>query len=125
MKFKFTHSGIYSSKNCFNKIYSKNLLAKYKIPTPIFFKINPNLLNKRYLDKYKKKFGKFIIKPNESGSSFGVKIFKTINDINYFSNNLKKNLSIYKEHKDLFIVLQCRLLPINRFVFSLFIYKNG
>ena len=92
-KYKFTHSGIYASKNCFNKIKSKNLLIKYKIPTPIFSEIIPNLLNERYLNKYKKKFDKFIIKPNESGSSFGVKIIKTKNDL----DNLIKNLQNYKK----------------------------
>ena len=92
-KFKFTHSGIYASKNCFNKINSKNLLTKYKIPTPIFSEITPNLLNESNLNKYKKKFNKFIIKPNESGSSFGVRIVKTKNDF----NNLIKNLINYKK----------------------------
>ena len=92
-KFKFTHSGIYASKNCFNKINSKKILTKYKIPTPIFSEIKPNLLNKSYLNKYKKKFDKFIIKPNESGSSFGVRIIKTKNDF----NNLIKNLINYKK----------------------------
>ena len=92
-KFKFTHSGIYASKNCFNKINSKKMLTKYKIPTPIFFEIKPNLLNESYLNKYKKKFDKFIIKPNESGSSFGVKIIKTKNDL----DNLIKNLQNYKK----------------------------
>ena len=92
-KFKFTHSGIYASKNCFNKINSKKMLTKYKIPTPIFFEIKPNLLNESYLNKYKKKFDKFIIKPNESGSSFGIRIIKTKNDL----DNLIKNLKNYKE----------------------------
>jgi len=92
-KFKFTHSGIYSSKNCFNKIYSKNLLTKFKIPTPDFFKIKPHFLNENYLKKYKKKFDKFIIKPNESGSSFGVRIIKTKKDL----DNLTRNLKIYKK----------------------------
>ena len=92
-KFKFTHSGIYASKNCFNKINSKKMLTKYKIPTPIFFEIKPNFLNESYLNKYKKKFDKFIIKPNESGSSFGVKIIKTKNDL----DNLIKNLQNYKK----------------------------
>ena len=54
-KFKFTHSGISASKNCFNKIKSKNLLTKHKISTPIFSEIIPNLLNESYLNKYKKK----------------------------------------------------------------------
>ena len=92
-KFKFTHSGIYASKNCFNKINSKKILSKYKIPTPIFSEITPNVLNESNLNKYKKKFNKFIIKPNESGSSFGVRIVKTKNDF----NNLIKNLINYKK----------------------------
>ena len=92
-KFQFTHSGIYASKNCFNKINSKNLLTKYKIPTPIFFEITPNLLNESNLNKYRKKLDKFIIKPNESGSSFGVRVIKTKNDF----NNLIKNLNNYKK----------------------------
>ena len=51
------------------------------------------MLNESNLNKYKKKFNKFIIKPNESGSSFGVKIIKTKNDF----NNLIKNLLNYKK----------------------------
>ena len=92
-KYKFTHSGIFSSKICFNKINSKKLLAKYQIPTPIFFKINPSFLNKVYLNKYKKKLDKFVIKPNESGSSFGIKIIKNEKDL----DNLIKNLNNYKK----------------------------
>ena len=93
-KFKFTHSGFYASKNCFNKIISKNLLTKYKIPTPIFSEITPNLLNESNLNKYKKKFNKFVIKPNESGSSFGVRIIKNKNNL----DNLIKNLKNYKKN---------------------------
>ena len=77
-KFKFTHSGIYSSKNCFNKIYSKNLLTNFKIRTPDYFKIKPHFLNENYLKKYKKKFDKFIIKPNESGSSLALTLTKDV-----------------------------------------------
>ena len=102
-KFKFTHSGIYASKNCFNKINSKNLLTKYKIPTPIFSKITPNLLNKSNLNKYKKKFDKFIIKPNESGSSFGVRIIKTKNDFENLIKNLKNYKKELKYHNSLII----------------------
>ncbi len=102
-KFKFTHSGIYASKNCFNKINSKNLLTKYKIPTPIFSKITPNLLNESNLNKYKKKFNKFIIKPNESGSSFGVRIIKTKNDFNNLIKNLKNYKKELKYHNSLII----------------------
>ena len=102
-KFKFTHSGIYASKNCFNKINSKKMLTKYKIPTPIFFEIKPNLLNESYLSKYKKKFDKFIIKPNESGSSFGIRIIKTKNDLDNLIKNLKNYKKELKYHNSLII----------------------
>ena len=102
-KFKFTHSGIYASKNCFNKINSKKMLTKYKIPTPIFFEIKPNLLNESYLNKYKKKFDKFVIKPNESGSSFGIRIIKTKNDLDNLIKNLKNYKKELKYHNSLII----------------------
>ena len=102
-KFKFTHSGIYASKNCFNKINSKKMLTKYKIPTPIFFEIKPILLNESYLNKYKKKFDKFIIKPNESGSSFGIRIIKTKNDLDNLIKNLKNYKKELKYHNSLII----------------------
>ena len=102
-KFKFTHSGIYASKNCFNKINSKKILTKYKIPTPIFFEIKPNFLNESYLNKYKKKFDKFIIKPNESGSSFGIRIIKTKNDLDNLIKNLKNYKKELKYHNSLII----------------------
>ena len=102
-KFKFTHSGIYASKNCFNKINSKNLLTKYKIPIPIFFEITPNFLNESNLNKYKKKLDKFIIKPNESGSSFGVRIIKTKNDFHNLIKNLKNYKKELKYHNSLII----------------------
>ena len=102
-KFKFTHSGISASKNCFNKINSKNLLTKYNIPTPIFSEITPNLLNESILNKYNKKFDKFIIKPNESGSSFGVRIIKTRNDFYNLIKNLKNYKKELKYHNSLII----------------------
>ena len=102
-KFKFTHSGIYASKNCFNKINSKKMLTKYKIPTPIFFEIKPNFLNESYLNKYKKKFDKFIIKPNESGSSFGVRIKKNKNDFHNLIKNLKNYKKELKYHNSLIV----------------------
>ncbi len=92
-KYKFTHSSVSSSKNCFNKITSKKKLSKYSIQTPLFIKINPKNLNEKYLNKIKKSFGQFVIKPNESGSSYGIKIIK--NDIDF--ENLIKELNLYKK----------------------------
>jgi len=102
-KFKFSHSGVYASKICFNKVNSKKILAKNKIPTPIFIKIKPNLLNKSYVHRLKKKFDKFIIKPNESGSSFGIKIIKSKNDLSNLIKNLKDYKKELKNHHSLIV----------------------
>ena len=40
LKIPYTHSGVISSYNCMNKIYSKELFIKNKIKTPKFFSIN-------------------------------------------------------------------------------------
>ena len=90
--FKYTHSNISSSKICFNKVKSKIIIGKNNIPTPSFVKLNAKSLDIENLYKFKKKYKRFIIKPNESGSSFGIKIIKNNKDFNEF---LKK-INIYK-----------------------------
>ena len=102
-KFKFTHSGINSSKTCFSKVKSKIKIIKNNIPTPSFLEINSKLLNKKYLSKCKKKFDQFIIKPNESGSSFGIRIIKNNNDYNNLIKNLKKYKNEITKHQTLII----------------------
>ena len=81
----------------------EGLVTKYNIPTPVFSKITPNSLNESNLNKYKKKFNKFIIKPNESGSSFGVRIIKTENDFNHLLKNLINYKKELKYHNSLII----------------------
>ena len=102
-KFKYTHSDVNSSKTCFDKIKSKIMINKNNIPTPLYFKINSSLLNKINLIKYKKKLGKFIIKPNESGSSFGIRIIQSDNDLNKIIKNLSKYKKEIKTHQKLII----------------------
>ena len=91
--FKTTHSGVLSSKNCFNKVKSKKIITKLKIPTPKYFEINKKYLNIEYLTQIKKKFDKFIIKPNKSGSSFGIEIVKN----NKQFQKIIKNIDTYKK----------------------------
>ena len=55
------------------------------------------------LNKYQKKFDKFIIKPNESGSSFGIRIIKTKNDLDNLIKNLKNYKKELKYHNSLII----------------------
>ena len=87
-KYKYTHSGILSSKNSFNKIISKNKVSKKRIPTPIYLEFKIKSLNDKLLNKIKKKYKKFVIKPIKSGSSFGIKIIKNNYDLKLFLKNL-------------------------------------
>ena len=103
LSFKFSHSSSEASRLGFNKELSKKALRNTKV-----LMLDHEILESRLIDKEKLieiflKLGSFVLKPVASGSSFGVKIFKTINDINSFSNDLKHNLSLYKEHKDLLL----------------------
>ncbi len=93
-KLKFTHSNIKSSKLCFNKIKSKDILQKFGILTPKYIAIEKQKININVLNFVKKKFNKFVIKPNESGSSFAVKIIKNQREF----DELVKNFSIFKKN---------------------------
>ncbi|MDC0037223.1 ATP-grasp domain-containing protein [Alphaproteobacteria bacterium] len=103
LSFKFSHSSSEASRLGFNKELSKKTLRNTKVLMLDHEILESRLINKEKLIEIFLKLGSFILKPVASGSSFGVKIFKTINDINSFSNDLKQNLSLYKEHKDLLL----------------------
>ena len=103
LSFKFSHSSSEASRLGFNKELSKKALRSTKVLMLDHEILESRLINKEKLIEIFLKLGSFVLKPVASGSSFGVKIFKTINDINSFSNDLKKNLSLYKEHKDLLL----------------------
>ena len=103
LSFKFSHSSSEASKLGFNKELSKKALRNTKVLMLDHEILESRLINKEKLIEIFLKLGSFVLKPVASGSSFGVKIFKTINDINSFSIDLKQNLSLYKEHKDLLL----------------------
>ena len=97
---KFTHSGIKSSKICFDKIKAKEIILKNNISTPRFLLIKMKNLNKNELIKISNTFKKFIIKPNKSGSSFGIKIIKSKKNFTHLLNNIesfKNKLALHKE----------------------------
>ncbi len=96
---RFTHSGVNSSKNCFDKYASKNILGN-RILTPKSVLIKISKLNSNLLLSIKKKYKKFIIKPSKSGSSYGIKIIRNNNELNELIINLdhyKKYLSMHSE----------------------------
>tara|TARA_B100000900_G_scaffold9783_1_gene8016 strand:+ start:542 stop:1492 length:951 start_codon:yes stop_codon:yes gene_type:complete len=99
-KIPFSHSNIKSSNLCFNKSEAKKQIIKNKLMTPKYYLLNINDLNEKKLITIKRKLKKFVIKPNRSGSSFGIKIIKNKNEFDIFLANLqqfKKKLTNHKE----------------------------
>ena len=99
-KIPYTHSGVLSSMNAMNKLSSKKIFIDNKIKTPLYYVIEKEsfvLSNlKKKLDTKKLKFP-MVIKPNNEGSSIGVKICK-----NFI--NLKKNIKVlFKNYETLII----------------------
>ena len=89
----YTHSGVLSSMIAMNKFLSKQLFIKHRIRTPNYFFLSErdysdvNLKSK--IKKNKLKFP-VVIKPNDEGSSVGVKICKTLSSLKNHFNKLKK-----------------------------------
>ncbi len=99
-KIPYTHSGVLSSMNAMNKLISKKIFIKHKITTPKYAVIN----KKDYFFKNLKKIIKLknlkypmVIKPNNEGSSIGVKICKNL-------ISLKKNINILFKIYDILII---------------------
>ena len=77
----YTHSGVLSSMLAMNKYLSKKLFVKNNIKTPNFFYISKEeYKNLNFIKKIKKNKVRFpvVIKPNDEGSSIGVKICKNL-----------------------------------------------
>ena len=93
-KTPYTHSGIISSMNAMDKITSKEFFKKNNIKTPEYFAFNSINFSTKYIKKlllkYKLKYP-LVIKPSDEGSSIGVKICNSFNDLNKFSTLLLKN----------------------------------
>ena len=89
----YTHSGPLASMLAMNKYFSKQLFIKHKINTPKFFYLNKTAYSstniKKEIKKNKLKFP-IVIKPNDEGSSIGVKICKNFVSLNNSFNKLKK-----------------------------------
>ena len=80
----YTHSGVLSSMITMNKYFSKQLFIKNRIRTPNYFFLNrKDYLSVNLMKKIKKNKLNFpiVIKPNDEGSSIGVKICKNLNSL--------------------------------------------
>ena len=83
-KFRFTHSNqIFLQQVALIKEKSKKIIKKFKIKTPSFEIVKCKQINSNFLLSIKK-YSKFVLKPVSSGSSYGLKIIKTKNDLKFF-----------------------------------------
>ncbi len=71
--------------------------------TPRFFEIKTRDLDYQTLLNIKKKFQKFIIKPNKSGSSFGIEIVKNNIDFKKLINEIENLKNKLINHKSILI----------------------
>ena len=102
-KIPFSHSNIKSSNLCFNKSASKREIIKNKLMSPKFYLLNINDLNEKKLITIKSKLKKFVIKPNRSGSSFGIKIIKNQKEFDNLISNIEKFKKELNNHKEILI----------------------
>ena len=102
-KIPFSHSNIKSSNLCFNKSASKREIIKNKLMSPKFYLLNINDLNEKKLITIKRKLKKFVIKPNRSGSSFGIKIIKNQKEFDNLISNIEEFKKELNNHKEILI----------------------
>ena len=101
--FKVTHSSSLSSSKCFDKIKSKKIINKFKILSPKYKVVINKELNENVLKKMIIAFKKFVIKPSGSGSSYGLKIIKSKNDLSIFCNKLNKYKNNFNKNQEFLI----------------------
>ena len=102
-KIPFSHSNIKSSYLCFCKSASKKKIIKNKLMSPKYYLLNINDLNEKKLITIKSKLKKFVIKPNRSGSSFGIKIIKNQKEFDILISNLEEFKRKLNNHKEILI----------------------
>ena len=102
-KIPFSHSNIKSSNLCFNKSASKKEIIKNKLMSPKYYLLNINDLTEKKLIIIKSKLKKFVIKPNRSGSSFGIKIIKNQKEFDNLISNIEEFKKELNNHKEILI----------------------
>ena len=99
----FTHSGVEASTNAFNKNLTKKIISKTEVPYLFSKIISKKSIKPDVFFNFFNNFNSFVIKPVSSGSSFGVKVFHTLQDIKKFFINLNAEIEIYKNHDDIML----------------------
>ena len=93
---KFSHSGVHASNIAFNKFLTKKAINKTGIDFPKSILFNKEKLNKKMLTDFLKKIGPLVLKPVSSGSSYGVYLIKSKEDIEFFFVNSLKQPLLYQ-----------------------------
>ncbi len=102
-KLSYTHSDSKSSKIGFDKNLTKLKIKNSEVVTleSIILERNQIKINQFY--EIYNKLNSFVLKPVSSGSSFGVKIFNSMSDINKFFLNYDNEINRYKNHNKLML----------------------
>ena len=100
-KLFYTHSKAVCSKNAFNKNYTKKILINSDIPCLNSIVVRKDKINSIDFYEIYSKFNNFVIKPVKSGSSFGVKVFKSIGEIKKFLSNIEEETKVYSNHQEI------------------------
>jgi D-alanine-D-alanine ligase len=95
LSIKYIGSNSESSKLSFNKVYTKEVWLRNSLKTPNYLKLSNNISSKKIEEMFD---DKFILKPCESGSSVGIKIFNTIDFYSSSSKDVLKKLSLNSEN---------------------------
>ena len=92
-KIPYTHSGILSSMNSMDKIFSKKIFKKHNIRTPAYIELNKinylKILKEKNIIESKLHYP-LVLKPSNEGSSIGVKICKNFIALKMNVNKLIK-----------------------------------
>ena len=100
----YTHSGLLPSAIAMNKHLTKNLLSQENIPTPFGSLILENELQSVALSKLSK--CPLVIKPNSQGSSIGVGIVYSADDLERFLKLIESNKTINATHRSHYYILE-------------------
>jgi len=99
----YTHSNSLTSALAFDKILTKSKLSKTEIKFPKSIPINKLDINYEKFKEFYQTLNKFVLKPVGSGSSFGVRIFASFDQIDSYFQNYTSEINLYKDHDNLMI----------------------
>ena len=102
-KIKFSHSGVKASRIAFDKSLTKKAIEKTGINYPESILFNKSKLNEKMFKEFFEKLGPFVLKPVSSGSSYGVQLIQSVEDIKLLFRNSLEQRVLYENHDNLMV----------------------